>query len=201
MDLAVQDQRLRPRPPAADGEAPDRGHALVRLVQAGEQRDGREAEGVDEEGDEIRLVELGNAHHGDLAARGHGGRVEELHVRVRERGRPDRDAGALLELAAARHHPLGHAPEQMPRRELLANGLRRRGRLVEVGRGEEDEGEIDIGRPEAAAAGFARRLDRGAHGRSRRGETRPDPAGERLAPHASQSTSGPGARRAAARRH
>ena len=185
----VQDERLRARPPPAGGDPADERDPLVRLVQPRQERPDREREGIDEQRDQPRIVELGKARHRDPLLRLHGRGVEALDLRARQRTRPHGHRGALLELADTRDHSLGDAAEQVPGRELLADGLGGRLGLVQVRRGEEDEREVDLGPAQRATAGLARRLRGGVPGRLRGRQTGPDPAGERLGSIAGQSTS------------
>ena len=183
MHLVALDERLRAGPTPADGDPTDQRDPLVRLVQPCQERPEREGEGIDEQRDQPRIVELGKARHRYPLLRLHGRGVEALDLRARQRTRPDGHRGTLLELADTRDHSLGDAAEQVPGRELLADGLGGRLGLVQVRRGEEDEREVDLGPAQRATAGLARRLRGGIPGRLRGRQTGPDPAGKRLGLH------------------
>jgi hypothetical protein len=162
----LEDERLRAGPPA-DGDPAYQRDPLVRLVQPRQERPGREREGIDEQRDEPRVVQLGKARHGDPLLRLHGRDVEALDLRARQRTRPNGHRGTLLELTDARDHSLGDAAEQVPRREFLAYGLGSRLGLDQVRGGEEDEREVDLAPAPHAAARLARCLCRGVPGRLR----------------------------------
>jgi hypothetical protein len=179
----VKDERLRAGPPPTGGDPADERDPLARLVQPRQERPDRKREGIDEQRDEPRVVEVGKARHRGPLFRLHGRDVEALDLRARQRTRPDGHRGAPLELAGTRNHSLGDAAEQVPGRELLAYGLGGRLGLDQVPGGEEDEREVDLGPAQRAAAGLARRLRRGLPGRLRGRQTGPDPARERLGLH------------------
>ena len=179
----VQDQRLRARPAPAGGDPAHERDPFVRLVQARQELPGREGEGIDEQRDEPGVVELGKSRHRDLILRLHGRGVEALDLRPRQRTRPDGHRRTLLELADTGDHSLGDAAEQVPRRELLTDGLGGRLHLVQMRRREEQEREVDRVPAAPAAASLARRLRRGLPGRLRGRQTSPDPTRKRLGLH------------------
>jgi hypothetical protein len=181
----VEDQRLRAGPASAGGDPADERDPFVRLVQARQERPGREGEGIDEQRDEPGVVELGKARHCDSILRLHGRGVEALDLRPRQRTRPDGQRRTLLELADAGDHSLGDAAEQVPRRELLMDGLGGRLDLVQMRRREEQEREIDLA-PRVAAS-RTRRLRRGLPGRLRGRQTGLDPTRKRLGLHCATS--------------
>jgi hypothetical protein len=164
MHRVVHDQRLRARPAPASGDPAYERDPLVRLVQARQERPGREREGIDEQRDEPGVVELGKARHRDPILRLHGRGVEALDLRPLKRTRPDSHRRTLLELADTGDHPLGDAAEQVPRRELLTDGLGGRLHLVQVRRREEQEREVDLDPAARATASRTRRLRRGLPG-------------------------------------
>jgi CheY-like chemotaxis protein len=189
MDGLVQDQCLRAGTPPADGDPADERDPLVLRVQAGQERPGREAEGIDEQRDERRVVELGEARDRDPLVALHGYKVEALELRARQGGRPDGHSRTLLELAGAPDDSLGDAAEQVPGCELCADGVGGCLGLAQVRRGEEEEGEVDLVDPRIAMR-LPRRLPRGHRGRRGGRETSADLAGECLLPHrATESTS------------
>jgi len=109
--------------------------------------------------------------------------VEALDLRSGQRTRPDGHRRTLLELADTGEHSLGHAAEQVPRRELLTDGLGGRLHLAQVRRREEKEREVDLVPAAPAAASRTRRLRRGLPGRLRGRQTGPDPTRKRLGLH------------------
>jgi hypothetical protein len=183
----VHDQRLRAWPASAGGDPAYERDPFVRLVQVRQERPGREREGIDEQRDEPGVVELGKARHCDPILRLHGRGVEAVDLRSRKRTRPDGHRGTLLELADTGDHSLGDAAEQMPRRELLTDGLGGRLHLVQMRRREEQEREVDRDPAAPAAARRTRRLRRALPGRLRGRQTGPDPARKRLGLHPATS--------------
>ena len=185
----VQDQRLRAWPAPAGGDPAYERDPFVRLVQARQKRPGREREGIDEQRDEPGVVELGKSRHRDPILRLHGRGVEALDLRSRQRTRPDGHRRTMLELADTGDHSLGDAAEQVPRRELLTDGLGGRLHLVQMCRREEQEREVDRVLAAPAAARRTRRRRSGLPDRLRSRQTSPDPTRKRLGLHcAIQST-------------
>jgi hypothetical protein len=80
---AVQDERLRAGLPRASGDPADERDPLVLLVQPGQERPDREREGIDEQRDEPRVVELGKARVRGPFLRLPGRNVEALDLRAR----------------------------------------------------------------------------------------------------------------------
>ena len=118
---------------------------------------GRVGERVDEQRDEIGVVEIRDAGHRDAFVGVEGDALEGLDHGVGQRRRPDGRGRAVLELAVARDHALGHAAEHV--RGLSSSSTRRErllGAAEVVGR-EEQEGEVDR-RAAERRAGFARSL-------------------------------------------
>jgi hypothetical protein len=97
------------RPPPA--RPPTSGIRSCVSFSLGQEGPDREREGIDKQRDEPRIVELGKARHVDPAVRLHSREVKALHLRARQRTRPDGNRGTLLELADAREHSLGDAAE------------------------------------------------------------------------------------------
>ena len=155
--LAVAEERLRVGLAAARREAADERHGVLLLVQLREEAGRRVGERVDEQRDEIGVVEIRNAGHRDPLVGVESDALEGLDHGVRQRGGPDGCGRAVLELAVARDHALGHAAEHVRGHQLL---LDRRERLLgaaEVVGREEQEGEVDR-RAAERGAGFARSL-------------------------------------------
>jgi hypothetical protein len=181
-DLAVDEQRLCVRLAAARGQAADERGAVFLLVQLREEACGWKAERVDEQRYQVGALELGKARDRDPLVCADRKAVERLDLGAGQRSRPDGGCGPALEFPSPRHDALGHAAQQVPRRELLLDRCDRlvAGREV-VGR-QEEERQVDRG-----AAGRRTRTARGLAGRLRRrgrdGQPRPDPARARPGAH------------------
>ncbi len=131
----------------------------VRLAQLAQQRVGREGEGVGQQDRPGRALELGEARDDEAAVGGLGRGVERRGHAAVERGGPDGDGGAALDLATVAEDAAGAAADQRGRREAVVDGGERRLGILEMLSGGEDDG--DVGRL-AHEAGLGRtcRLER-----------------------------------------
>ena len=82
-----------------------------------------------------------------------------------ERGGPDGDGGAALDLATVAEHAAGAAADQRGRREAVVDGGERRLGILEMLPGGEDDGDVG-GSPIEPGLGRACRLERAPSGRS-----------------------------------
>jgi hypothetical protein len=86
----------------------------VRLVQPGQERPEREREGIDEQRDEPRVVELGEAHRRNPVVRRHGRGVEALDLSSRQRARPDGHRRTLSSSRTRATTPSATQPSRCP---------------------------------------------------------------------------------------
>ena len=155
--LAVAEQRLRVGLAVAGCEAADERHGVLFLVQLREEPGRRVGEGVDQQRDQVGLVEVRDPGHRDTLVRVESDALERLDHGLRQRCCPDGRGRAVLELAVARDHALGHAAEHVRGPELSLDGLERLLGLAEVVGREEQEGQVDGGAAERRRS-FARSL-------------------------------------------
>ena len=142
--LAVAEERLRVGLAAARRETADERHGVLLLVQLREEAGRRVGERVDEQRDEVGVVEIRDPGHRDAFVGVEGDALEGLDHGVRQRRRPDGRGRAVLELAVARDHALGHAAEHVRGRQLLLDG---RERLLGARRSGRPRGTGRRGRP------------------------------------------------------